>query len=51
MVAPRLARITAHAGYLVSSMSPTTNIVYAGSLEQTHDLSGATLILKTTSFA
>ena len=33
-----------HAGNPVSSMSPTTNIVYAGRLEQTHDLSGATLI-------
>ena len=33
-----------HAGNPVSSMSPTTNIVYAGRSEQTHDLPGAKII-------
>ena len=52
MVAPCLAGTSVHAGNPGSSMSPTTNIMYASRLEQTHDLSGATLIplsLKTSS--
>ena len=44
VVAPCLAGTSVHAGNPVGSMSPTTNIVYAGRLEQTHDLSGAKLI-------
>ena len=44
MIAPSFARRTAHAGNPGSLIFPTTNIVYAGRLVQTHDLSGATLI-------
>ena len=44
VVAPCLAGTSVHAGNPVGSISPTTNIVYAGRLEQTHDLSGAKLI-------
>ena len=43
IIAPCLAGTSVHAGNPVSSMSPTTT-VYAGHLEQTHDLSGAKII-------